>query len=138
MSDLTQLAAEAAALDAQQAAAIAPPPGAQDNAPAVADPLVEAKALIDFIVFLFVPFWPSLEKVFTEQRKPMLAGSLVPLFEKYGYTMSGFFEKWGPEINALIIWGPVVIEARAAIKADNAARKAAAAAPEPGPTGVQE
>lgn len=119
------LIAEAAALDAETVAPAAPPPDAAPPAPAV-DPTAEAADLIRFAVSLFVPLYPSLERVYSEQAQARLAAAAGPVMAKYGWTMGGLFEKWGPEINLAIVGIPLAIETSKAIRADTADRVAAA------------
>lgn len=127
--DIAQLAAEAAAVDAETAPPTLPPAGAEPPALAV-DPVAEAADLIRFAVALFVPLYPSLAAVYTEPAQGRLAQAAGPVMAKYGWTMGGLFEKWGPEINLAIVGIPLAIETSKAIRADTVARTAAKPADE--------
>lgn len=125
MSDeLKALAGQAAVIDSELAEAIAPPP-APGAAVAVVDPANEAKELIAFAVELFTPIYPVIAGIYTPERQARLAAATVPLLDKYGFSLGGFFEKWGPEIGFAIVAGPMIRETVIAIKADSAAKKEA-------------
>lgn len=127
MDEINQLAGQAAALDAEIAAASLPPPDPSAQPAAVpVDTLSEARDLILFAVALFTPLYPSIPAVYTMDRQEKLAKVSAPLMEKYGITMSGLFEKWGVELNFLIVAAPLALDTAKAMKADNEARKAAA------------
>lgn len=132
MENIEQLAAQAAALDGAVLAAENPivDPDPDPAAAVPPDALSEARDLIGFGVTLFMPLYPSLAAVYTPDRQEKLAAVSVPLMQKYNLTFSGLFEKWGPEINFVIVAGPIAAETIRACRADNAARKAAAEAAE--------
>ena len=92
------------------------------------DAFTEAKSVIAFCVALFVPMYPSLERVYTDDAQDVLARVAVPLMQKYDLSLGGFFEKWGPEINFAIVAFPLGQATLAAVRADNAAREATLAA----------
>lgn len=117
------LAAQAAALDAAVVAGAAVPgavPGAA--APTAMGPADEAADLIRFSVAMLTPLYPSLERIYPAEVQAKLAGAAVPLLNKYGLTLSGLFEKWGPELNFAIVALPLVGETVKGVRADNAAR----------------
>lgn len=86
------------------------------------DALKEARDLINFCVVTLKPLYPSIGPIYTPETIESIAGVLVPLMEKYGLTFGGFFDRWGPEINAIIVLVPIIGATFKAIKADNAAR----------------
>lgn len=126
MSEIEILAAEAAAVDAETAPAVAPAAPGQEAPAAPVDSAAEAADLIRFAVALFVPLYPSLERVYSETAQRRLAQAAGPVMAKYGWTVGGLFEQWGLEINLAIVGIPLVGETSKAIRADSAARAAAA------------
>jgi hypothetical protein len=124
MDNLNQLQQEAAAIDAEFIPA--GDASAADSAKPAMDYHAEAMGLINFAVTLFVPIFPSLEAIYTEQVRGNLANVSAPLMEKYGFSMGSLFEKWGAEINFAMIALPLGIQTARAVKSDIAASKAAA------------
>lgn len=96
----------------------------------LADPVEEAKNVIAFAVALFVPLYPSLERVFSEGQQERLAAVSVPLMQKYDISLGGIFERWGPEINFALVAVPMAQATVAAVRADKAALAAAQEAAE--------
>lgn len=90
---------------------------------AVVEPDTEARELIRFGVALFVPLYPSLAAVYTEQRQDQLAAVSAPLMAKYNLSLGAIFERWGAEINFALVAFPLAGETLKAIRADNAERK---------------
>lgn len=122
MSDeINQLKNEAEAVDAEFIPA--GESSSAEQATAALDYRAEAKGLIDFAVTLFVPLFPSLDAVYTEQARGNLANVSAPLMEKYGWSMGSIFEKWGAEINFAMIAVPLAIQTNKAIRADMAERR---------------
>lgn len=126
--DLKDLAGEADLIDSQ-AAPVSAEPAQPAATVAATDPAAEAGDVIRFGVALFVPLYPSLATVYSDAQQERLAQATAPLLAKYGITMGGLFERWGPEINFLIVAGPLAMETAKAIRLDSAARRAK---PEPG------
>lgn len=127
--NISQIQGAAAAIDAELAAAQAPQPAPAVVA-AAAGPeqaaVQEARAIITFALTLFVPMYPSLAGIYTDEAQSRLAAVSVPLMQKYDISMEGIFAKWGPEIQFTAVAGPLLIATAQAVKADNAARAAAA------------
>lgn len=128
LTDLTHLKNEAMAVDAEAEALTAPPagelpPGADAPAqePALS-PIEEARGLIDLGVSLAVPFFPSLDKVYTADAKDRLARAAAPLLEKYGLSISSLFAKWKEEIDFAFVALPLVLQTVRAVQADRAAK----------------
>lgn len=125
MDEMNQLQQEAAAIDAEFI-----PAGEESKAEQAApgmDYNAEALGLINFAVTLFVPIFPSIEKIYTEPARANLANVSAPLMEKYGWSMGSVFEKWGAEINFAMVALPLGAQTYKAISADIAASKEAAA-----------
>ncbi|MBZ0105536.1 MAG: hypothetical protein K8H84_07875 [Sulfuricella denitrificans] len=121
MDDLNQLQNEAAAIDAEFI-----PAGEEsraDQATPVMDYHKEAKGLIDFALSLFVPIFPSLDAIYTEQARMNLANASGPLMEKYDFSLGSLFERWGPEINFAMVAFPLSAQTYKAVKADIEAAK---------------
>lgn len=97
---------------------------AEEAAGGTVSTITEAGELIKFAVALFVPLYPSIEAIYAAPQQARLAEVAAPLMEKYGVTMGGIFERWGAEINFLIVAGPMAAETARAIRRDNAERKA--------------
>ncbi|MEC4722946.1 hypothetical protein RY831_27685 [Noviherbaspirillum sp. CPCC 100848] len=90
------------------------------------NPADEAKDLIQFGLSLFMPLYPSLEVIYTPEKQERLAAVTGPLMAKYNLSLGSIFEKWGAEINFAIVALPLAAETAKAVRADNAAREAAA------------
>lgn len=90
------------------------------------DPAEEARDLIQFGLSLFIPLYPSLEVIYTQEKQARLAAVTGPLMAKYNLSLGSIFEKWGAEINFAIVALPLAAETAKAVRADNAAREAAA------------
>lgn len=125
MNEVEALAGKAALIDGEIAAENAPPEAAGPVVVPV-DPSEEARGVIAFAVELFTPIYPCLSRICAPERQGRLAVAAVPLMDKYGFTMGSFFEKWGPEINFLLVAGPLVVEVRSAVREERAAAEKAA------------
>lgn len=90
------------------------------------DASTEAREVIRFAATLFCPLYPSLARVYTEERQEQLAQVSAPLMQKYGFSLGTLFERWGAEINFAIVALPLAKETAGAIKHDNQVRKEAA------------
>lgn len=141
MTELDHLAQQAAALDAEAAAATgaAPDPSAEPATPepAPADPGRELAAIFEAMraIALARGFRRTAAALDDESVAAMVA-ALLPVLDKYGITPSGLFGKWGPEIGALLVCGPLVWALFVALRSDLEERAAAAAKPvnaEPAP-----
>lgn len=89
------------------------------------DAATEAREVIRFATTLFFPLYPSLARVYTEERQEQLAQVSAPLMQKYGLSLGMLFERWGAEINFAIVALPLAKETASAIKHDNQVRKEA-------------
>lgn len=120
---LDNLAAEAAALDV---AADAAAPGAAEEAPA-ADVAAEIAALLKTASAMLTPAFPSLSEIYNDVTCRQLGEAAAPVLAKYGVSLGGIFDRWGPEITLAAVALPVSIATYKGIKADSAARSAPAA-----------
>ena len=144
MTDFNALTHEAAAVDAAADAQTAPPPEAEavageSQADQVLSPEAEARGVIDLALSLAAPFFPSLDKVYTEETKDRLVKSAAPLLAKYNISLLILFAKWKEEIDFAFVAAPLVLHTVRAVQTDRAARAKAAAdaaKPAPGPGGT--
>lgn len=123
MDEFAQLQAEAEQIDAQGATA----PGAtpEPAAPAGPDYLTEARGLVDFMIGVAKPLYPSLERVYTKEACDKLAAAAAPVMEKYGMSLGELFKRWGPEINLAFVALPLTLQTLQAVREDRAARRQA-------------
>jgi hypothetical protein len=107
------------------------PPGAGSAPidPPALTPEEETRAGIDMLVMIAVPFYPSLDQVYTPEVRDRLARTLTPVLSKYGISIPGLFGRWKEEIDFAFIAVPVAIATARAVKLENAARAAAKKAP---------
>lgn len=98
-------------------------PGAVSQ-PAPVDYLAEAKNLIEFAHGLYVPLFPSLEKVYTPDVRARIAAAAAPVMQKYSFDLGAFFGRFGPEIGLVMVVVPLVPPTITAVRADRAARDA--------------
>lgn len=123
---LEDLKNEAAAIDAEAAPKQTEPqqadgqPATGENV-AVVDYNAEAHGMIEFAAELFFPLSPSLEKVYTPEKRARLSGALGPLMQKYNLTMGGIFDRWAVEVQFLIVTVPLIAPTVQAIRADRQA-----------------
>jgi len=105
------------------------PPGAPAAAPAPAlepvDYVAEAADLVEFAYANFVELYPSLEKIYTEPVRKKLAAKAGAVLKKRGWTLDRILDRWGAELGLLMAVQPLVVPTMKAIKADNAAARAA-------------
>ncbi len=87
------------------------------------DALQQAAEIVRFATTLFFPLYPSLERVYTEEKQARLAAAAAPLMEKYDLSMGKIFQQWGAEITFAMVALPLAGDTIKAIKADNQARK---------------
>lgn len=126
MVDPALIAAAAAdRAESSQPAAVPGQPAAAPAAPAAADYDAESRDLVAFAWALFDPLYPSLRPIYTAEVRATIAARLAPIARKYGWTLEFF----GPEIMLGVTLAPLIVPTARAIKADNAAARAAKAAP---------
>lgn len=126
-ADAATLSAEDAALIAQGAALDAgaepPPVDAKGQPVAPTDYGSEAAMLLKALVGIAAPFFPSVPKIWTDDKQAAVAAAAAPVMEKYGFTLGSFMGDYGAELTLLIVAGPVVLETIDGIKADRAEAK---------------
>jgi hypothetical protein len=130
MTDFNALTSEAAAVDAAADAQTAPPPEAEPvtgeaQSDQVLSPEAEARGVIDLALSLAAPFFPSLDKIYTEETKDRLAKSAAPLLVKYNISL--LIAKWKEEIEFAFVAAPLVLQTVRAVQSDRAARAKASA-----------
>lgn len=133
--DLAALAAEAAALEAEQAPPAGSPEAGQGGAPtAPVDYGKDVAALVTILSDAAGAFWPSTKSVLTPENRRMLADGWTPVAEQYGFSLVAFLAKYGVWIGAAFATSQVAIPFADAVQRDRAAAaaaKAAKAAPPP-------
>ncbi|WP_375591972.1 hypothetical protein [Chitiniphilus eburneus] len=123
---LAMVEMQAVQIDADIAGNYAPPPAAEGAADALPLSAVEeAREVVIFVRELAAPVYPSLRQVYSDETVERIATAAAPLMQKYGVTLGGMFERWGPEIHFAMVMLPVGMQTAAAIRADRAAARAA-------------
>jgi hypothetical protein len=118
-ADLMQL--ERMAADGE-AAANAPMPGEEPAAPRPALSQ-EITGLLEVASKMVGPMFPSVAKIYTPEICQAVGVAVAPVCEKHGWLQGGIGGKYGEELMALFIVGPLVWQTAEAVKADIAARK---------------
>lgn len=100
----------------------------QEEQPEVKQPqqstVIEAVMVCTVVKKVFAPFYPCLEKIYTEQAINEIALAAAPLMEKYGLTSGGVLSKWAPEFAFVVTVGPLALETVRAIREERAAAQA--------------
>lgn len=132
MSEATQ---EAQAQSSEQAAdfaalqAMAGPEPGKEPAQAVEEELgrpelaEEIAGITGSIVAMLAPMFPSLPGIYTPEATQAAAMVTAGLLNKYGLMQGGVMGRWGEELAALIVLGPLAIATCKAVKTDIAARQ---------------
>lgn len=105
MGDLDQLHGLALATDAEALPPQAEQPQiGEDGQPLPPPPdfATEAAGAVDMFAALVVGWCPKAETIWTTETKGRIAGALVPVMEKYGFT----FGNMPPEIMLIVVAGP--------------------------------
>jgi hypothetical protein len=139
MSELDQLAAQAAELDADAAAASgAPDPTASNEAekpepeaPELSTAKELAALLEGFRALARARKFKRTAESLDDESIAAISESLAPVLEKYGLKPSAFFGSWKLEITAALICGPLLWAVFVAMRADLEEHAAAAAKPVP-------
>lgn len=128
--ELKAIEREAQAIADEQTAQLNPP---DPNAPAPqpADPVADAREIIDFACVSLFPLYPSLEKVYTEPVRDRIARALSRVLVKYGVSLADLFGAWSEEIALAMVTLPLIVPTVQAIRADREAAEKAAKAPPP-------
>jgi hypothetical protein len=85
----------------------------------------EAKMLFTVAREALGGFYPSLNKIYTDERIERIAVAAGPLLAKYNLTSGGILEKWGAEIGFAVVALPIAQETIKGVKHDRAVAKAA-------------
>jgi hypothetical protein len=121
-------------LDGEQAAAFASLQARADaqHVPGQAEPEPEAPSvpladqisgMLGMLVGVVTPMFPSLALIYTPEAVEQVGVALQPLCEKHGWFEDGISGKYGEEVMALIVVGPLAYATYAGISSDIAARK---------------
>lgn len=141
MDNLNALKNEAAVVDAEAEALTAPPApevaadaaaGAAPAAEPTLSPIEEARGVIDLAVSLAVPFYSSLDAIYTDDARDRLARAAAPLLAKYGISIGSLFARWKEEIDFAFVALPLVLQTLQAIKAENLRKKLSEKKPKTG------
>ena len=136
MIELDQLAAQAAQLDAEAASATGATADAEPHVsepePTPADPGRELAAILEGLrAIAKARGFKRTAATLDDESIAAMVAALLPVLEKYGITPSGLFGRWGPEIGALLVCGPLVWSLFVALRQDLEEKAAAAAKPVP-------
>lgn len=126
--DFGKLAAAAADIDgaATSADQIPGTEAAAPIAPVVIDYTAEAKDLTDFCAGMFLPLYPRLATVWTDEKRAILNQRLGAVLAKHGLSLERLLGQWGPELMLAVCVAPAILPTIQAIKADNAEARAQA------------
>lgn len=124
MPELDQLGAQLASIEAE--AAPAPAPGTP-GAPAPVDHAEECRLLTTFAFDTLTPWYPNTCAAWTPEKRDALNKALVPLAQKYGFTLGTLFEQWGPEVALAMVVVPMIGPTMQGLAADRKAPSPAAA-----------
>jgi hypothetical protein len=102
----------------------APAPGGEAPAPEpVLSPEEEARSVIDLGVELAVPFYASLEAVYTPEVRDRLARAAAPLLKKYNISLGSIFARYKEEIDFAFVALPILLQTGRAIAQEYARKK---------------
>lgn len=102
----------------------APAPGEETPAAeAVLSPEEEARSVIDLGVELAVPFYASLEAIYTTEVRDRLARAAAPLLKKYNVSLGSLFARYKEEIDFAFVAAPIVLQTIKAIGQERARAK---------------
>lgn len=85
----------------------------------------EARAVLDTVLSLALPFYPALDQVYTDDAKAKIAAAAGPVMAKYNWTLDKFLARWMAEINLVFIALPVLSQTVIVVRAANAEKRAA-------------
>lgn len=92
------------------------------------------RMMLDMAIPMLGAMYPSLEAVYTEQTRQQVAMALGPVMAKHGVSLKEWGGKYGEEIAAVFVCGPIALATYKGIKNDIEARHAPRlAAPKPAP-----
>lgn len=125
-NELAALAAQAGLLDGEQAANGPEAMVAQAEAAQAVEQQNANTGQVRMILALAVPLlgklYPCIEDIYDDTTCDQVAGTLGPVLTKYGIDLGDMGTKWGPEIAAVMVCGPVAFATYKGIMADIASR----------------
>ena len=86
------------------------------------DYMTEARGMVDMFAAMAVGYAPKAESVWTEQAKARTAEALVPVMEKYAFSLGAM----PPELTLIIVAGPLLWQTSKIVAAQMAEEKAKA------------
>lgn len=87
-------------------------------------PLAEQiSGMLAMVVGVAGPIFPSLNDIYTPEAIERVGVAMQPLCEKHGWLQDGIAGKYGEELMALIVMGPLAYATYAGIAHDIASRK---------------
>lgn len=125
-ADLARLSSEAVSVDAGLNPVNTDQVAAQEQQAAQAqiNEVQELTTVLQLASSLFFPLFPSLQKIYTPEACATLAGAMVPVMVRRGWSVAGMLAGWGEEITLAIVAIPLAMSTSQAIKADIAAAEA--------------
>lgn len=87
------------------------------------DLAAEIGGIVTMLVKVMAPAFPSLQAIYTEEVTAAAAGAVAAVCQKHNWLSDGIGGRYGEELAAVIIVGPLAIQTAAAVKADIAARQ---------------
>lgn len=134
-------AAELAALEGLvKAAPAVPVPGEEQKPEAVPRPPLEQEiaGMLLMVTGILGPILPTVAKIYSKETCEAIGQAVAPVCKKHGWLQEGIGGKWGEEIMALVVVGPIGWATIEAAKADIAARTKAPEKPAQGQLPLQE
>ena len=83
---------------------------------------VQISGLLGMAVNIAGPMFPSLATIYTPEVIQAVGAALEPVCNKHGWLQDGIDSKWGEEIAALCVVGPIAYATYMGIQSDIAAR----------------
>lgn len=125
-TELAALAAQAGMLDGELSASGPEAMVAQAEAEQAMQQQNQNTGQVRMILALAVPvlgkLYPSIETIYTDPACDQIAATLGPVLTKYGIDLGDLGGKWGEEIAAIMVCGPIAFATYKGIQADIAAR----------------
>lgn len=125
-SELAALTAQAGLLDGELSSSGPEAQVAQAEADQQMQQQEQNTGQVRLIFALAVPvlgrLYPSIADIYTDPTCDQLATVLGPLLTKYGINLGDMGDKWGVEIAAVMVCGPVAMATYHGIQADIAGR----------------
>lgn len=119
--ELALLESQAAAIDGQAAATEPGAAGPEVDVTPV-DNAAEVAGLLKAVADLFIPLFPSLATVYTDETCAAIGAKAAPVLEKYDLNVGGLFGKYGEEIMLGAALFPVAVATVKGIRHDIDAR----------------